>query len=53
MVDLKVASSIGFVVVVFSVTMATIIFKGRERNGKFAGHGMLNKMLGSWKENPV
>ena len=53
MVDLKVASSIGFVVVIFSVTMATIIYKGRERNSKFAGHGVLNKLFGPWKENPV
>lgn len=53
MVDLKVAGSVGFVVVLFSVTMATIIYKGRERNSKFAGHGVFNKLLGPWKETPV
>jgi hypothetical protein len=52
MVDLKVAGTFGFAIVVFSLTMATVIFKGAERRNKYSGHGVLNKLFGSG-ENPV
>lgn len=53
MVDLKVASTLGFAFVVFSLTMATVIYKGAERRDKYSGHGVINKLLGSRGENPV
>lgn len=52
MVDLKVVGSLGVVAVLFSITMATVVIKGRERLDKYSGHGLLKKLL-PWKENPV
>ena len=53
MVDLRIASTFGFALVVFTLTIATVVYKGAERRDKYSGHSLLKKILGPRGENPV